>query len=82
MQCSTCNEFKRNLYSRKLSFSNFFPRENYPLYRVIFIMLVLSVPAYLLSESLCYSKEGWWVEGGRWRVVGGGWGWVGRVLCT
>ncbi len=37
-------------------------------YRVIFIMLVLSVPAYLLSESLCYSKEGWWVG------VGGGGG--------
>ena len=36
-------------------------------YRVInFIMLVLSVPAYLLSESLCSSEEVW--GGG----VGGG----------
>ena len=55
-----CNEFKTH-ENHCFPVNRIFFLTKITRYRVIFIMLVLSVPAYLLSESLCYSKEGWWV---------------------
>ncbi len=56
-ECSAGNETKRNCYSRKPSFSNFLPHENYPLYGNYGFLLCVAYQIVEDASSDCVPNQ-------------------------